>query len=58
MSAGYKIFPALEYQFFYGVNYSTGERGQELQGFITGTGGNADGKGLANTGMHSCSHKQ
>ena len=35
--------------FFYGVNYSTGNRGQELQGFITGTGGNADGKGIGNT---------
>ncbi len=50
MSAGYKIIPELEYLFFYGVNYSTGNRGQELQGFITGTGGNADGKGLANVG--------
>ena len=49
ISAGYKILPELEYMFFYGVNYSTGNRGQELQGFITGTGGNADGKGLANT---------
>ena len=50
MSAGYKILPELEYQFFYGMNYSTGTRGQELQGYIASTGGNADGKGLANTG--------
>ncbi|MFT4156192.1 SusC/RagA family TonB-linked outer membrane protein [Parafilimonas sp.] len=49
ISAGYKIFPSLEYMFFYGVNYSSGTRGQELQGYITGTGGNADGAGLANT---------
>ena len=50
ISAGYKILPELEYMFFYGVNYSTGNRSQELQGYITGTGGNADGKGLAQIG--------
>ncbi len=50
LSAGYKILPSLEYKFFYGVNYSSGNRKNELQGWITGTGGNADGKGLANVG--------
>ena len=49
ISAGYKITPDLEYMLFYGVNYSTGNRGQEIQGWISGTGGNADGKGIANT---------
>ena len=44
---GYKILPGLEYRMLYGVNYGTGNRGAELQGWITGTGGNADGKGEA-----------
>ena len=46
ISGGYKITPDLQYMLFYGVNYSTGNRGQEMLGFISGTGGNADGKGL------------
>ena len=47
-SAGYKILPNLEYKMLYGVNYGTGTRKQELQGWIAATGGNADGAGLAN----------
>ncbi len=50
ISAGYKITKDLEYMMFYGLNYSSGVRGQEIQGWISGTGGNADGKGLAQTG--------
>lgn len=50
ISAGYKILPSLEYQFFYGANYSKGNRGNELQGWITGTSSNSDGKGSANVG--------
>lgn len=50
MTASYKIIPSLEYKFLYGVNSSTGLRDLELQGWITGTGGNADGKGLAAVG--------
>ncbi|MBN8838006.1 MAG: SusC/RagA family TonB-linked outer membrane protein [Sphingobacteriia bacterium] len=49
-SAGYKIIPELEYKFSYGVNYSSGIRKNELQGWISGTGGNADGQGLATVG--------
>lgn len=47
-SAGYKILPNLEYKLLYGVNYGTGTRKTELQGWIKATGGNADGNGLAN----------
>jgi iron complex outermembrane receptor protein len=50
LSAGYKITPDLEYKFLYGANQSFGTRNMELQGWITGTGGNADGKGLAQVG--------
>lgn len=39
-TAGYKIFPFLEYKFLYGVNYSTGVRKSELPGWVSGTGGN------------------
>jgi iron complex outermembrane receptor protein len=46
-SAGYKILPFLEYRLLYGVNYGSGTRGAELQGWITNTGSNADGKGEA-----------
>ncbi len=47
-SAAYKITPELEYRILYGVNYGTGSRKTELQGWIAATGGVADGKGLAN----------
>jgi TonB-dependent starch-binding outer membrane protein SusC len=47
-SAGYKILPNLEYKLLYGVNYGSGTRKTELQGWIKATGGNADGNGLAN----------
>jgi iron complex outermembrane receptor protein len=46
-AAGYKITPWLEYKFLYGLNYGTGERKGELQGWIKGTGGIADGAGIA-----------
>jgi TonB-dependent starch-binding outer membrane protein SusC len=47
-SVGYKILPNLEYKMLYGVNYGTGSRKTELQGWIKATGGSADGAGLAN----------
>ncbi|MBO9682550.1 MAG: SusC/RagA family TonB-linked outer membrane protein [Flavisolibacter sp.] len=50
LTAGYKILPSLEYRLLYGANQSRGTRGLEIQGWITGTGGNADGKGLAAIG--------
>jgi len=50
ITGAYKITPELEYKILYGTNTSTGTRGMEIQGWITGTGGNADGKGLATTG--------
>ncbi len=46
-SLGYKITPELEYRMLYGINYSTGIRKAEIQGWIQGTGGNADGAGIA-----------
>ena len=49
-SGAWKIFDDLEYKLLYGANYGTGNRGAELQGWITGTGGNADGKGAAVVG--------
>jgi len=48
ISAAYKILPELEYKFLYGVNYGTGTRKQETQGWIVAAGGNASGKGEAN----------
>lgn len=45
-SAAYKILPWLEYRLLFGLNYGTGHRDSELQGWIKGTGGNADAKGL------------
>jgi TonB-linked SusC/RagA family outer membrane protein len=50
ITASYKITPDLEYKLLYGANESIGERYNELQGWITGTGGNADGKGQATVG--------
>jgi TonB-dependent starch-binding outer membrane protein SusC len=50
--ASYKITPELEYKLLYGVNYGIGTRKTELQGWIAATGGNADGKGLANVGSN------
>ena len=47
-AAAYKITPKLEYKLLYGVNYGTGTRKTELQGWIAATGGVADGNGLAN----------
>jgi TonB-dependent starch-binding outer membrane protein SusC len=44
-SAGYKITNDLEYRMLFGLNYSSGARWAEIQGWIKGTGGNADGKG-------------
>ncbi len=50
VSAAVKITDDLEYKFLYGANYGTGQRGAELQGWISGTGGNADGQGEAIVG--------
>jgi len=46
ISGAYKIIPDLEYKILYGANYGTGSRGAEIQGWISGTGSNADGKGV------------
>ncbi|OQP45794.1 SusC/RagA family TonB-linked outer membrane protein [Niastella populi] len=46
-NAAYKFTDWLEYRMLYGVNYGRGSRKAEIQGWIKGTGGNADGKGLA-----------
>ncbi|MCS3797900.1 SusC/RagA family TonB-linked outer membrane protein [Niastella sp. OAS944] len=47
VNAAYKFFDWLEYRFVYGLNYGTGNRKGEIQGWIKGTGGNADGAGAA-----------
>ncbi len=46
-SAGYKFTDWLEYKMLYGVNYSTGNRKAEIQGWIRSIGGNAQDKGEA-----------
>ena len=46
-SAAYKITPWLEYRLLFGLNYGNGERRSEIQGWIKGTGSNADAKGVA-----------
>lgn len=46
-SVGYKFTDWLEYKMLVGVNYSTGDRKAEIQGWIRRTGGDADGKGAA-----------
>ena len=38
LSAGYKITPDLEYKFLVGLNYGTGTRKQEVQGWLVGFG--------------------
>ncbi|AEW02269.1 hypothetical protein A4D02_31200 [Niastella koreensis] len=47
VNAAYKITDWLEYRLLYGLNYGTGNRKAEIQGWIKGTGGNADGAGAA-----------
>jgi iron complex outermembrane receptor protein len=47
VNASYKFTDWLEYQFKYGLNYGVGERKAEIQGWIKGTGGTADGAGAA-----------
>lgn len=42
----YKFTDWLEYRLLYGINYGAGNRRAEIQGWIKGTGGNADGKGI------------
>jgi TonB-linked SusC/RagA family outer membrane protein len=44
-SAAYKITPDLEYRMLFGVNYSTGGRKAELQGWIQALGAAAGGSG-------------
>lgn len=46
-TAAYKFTDWLEYRLLYGVNYSTGSRKAEVQGWIRAIGGNADDKGEA-----------
>lgn len=46
-TAAYKFTNWLEYRFLYGINYSTGNRKAEVQGWIRQIGGNADDKGEA-----------
>ena len=46
-AAGYKITNDLEYRMLFGLNYSSGIRKAELQGWIKATGGSADGQGAA-----------
>jgi iron complex outermembrane receptor protein len=46
-SAGYKFTDWLEYKLLYGINYSTGNRKAEIQGWIRSIGGNAQNKGEA-----------
>ena len=48
LGLSYKFLPELEYKFVYGVNYGTGQRKQETQGWIKATGGNAPNNGEAN----------
>ncbi|HRI20404.1 MAG TPA: SusC/RagA family TonB-linked outer membrane protein, partial [Panacibacter sp.] len=48
-SAGYKITPDLEYKLLYGVNYGTGLRKQELQGWIQSLGADAGGSANVST---------
>lgn len=47
LNAAYKFTDWLEYRLLYGLNYGRGDRKAEIQGWIKGTGGNADGKGVA-----------
>jgi iron complex outermembrane receptor protein len=46
-SVGYKFTDWLEYKMLYGVNYSTGGRKAEIQGWIRSIGGAAQNKGEA-----------
>ncbi len=46
-TAAYKITPWLEYRLLGGINYSSGNRDGEVQGWITGTGGADHGSGAA-----------
>lgn len=46
-TAGYKFTDWLEYRMMYGVNYSSGQRKAEVQGWIRSIGGNAQNKGEA-----------
>lgn len=46
-SVGYKITPDLEYRLLFGINYSTGVRKVELQGWIKALGAPTGGTGAA-----------
>jgi len=53
-AAGFKITPELEYKFLYGVNYGTGSRKQEMQGWIKALGAAAGGSAnVSNTQLLS-----
>ncbi len=45
----FKIAPGFTYNFLYGLNYGVATLDAQLQGLIAATGGNADGKGAAET---------
>jgi TonB-linked SusC/RagA family outer membrane protein len=48
-----KITKNLTYSFLYGINYATSQLDEQVQGYITGTGTNFDGKGGAEVGTAS-----
>lgn len=47
LNAAYKFTPWLTYRLLYGVNHGKGDRKAEIQGWIKGVGGNAQGQGEA-----------
>jgi TonB-linked SusC/RagA family outer membrane protein len=49
-TASLKITKNLTYSFLYGINYAISDLDEQVQGYISGTGGNFDGKGGAEVG--------
>jgi iron complex outermembrane receptor protein len=45
-----KLTNHLTYSFLYGINYAISELDEQIQGYISGTGGNFDGRGGAEVG--------
>ncbi|HUB62220.1 MAG TPA: carboxypeptidase-like regulatory domain-containing protein, partial [Puia sp.] len=45
-----KLTKNLTYSFLYGLNYAQSDLDEQIQGYISGTGGNFDGKGGAEVG--------
>ncbi|MFL5789203.1 MAG: SusC/RagA family TonB-linked outer membrane protein [Flavisolibacter sp.] len=62
VALGYKITPDLQYKLLYGINYGTGQRWQELQGWLIGNGSNggqaarADAELFSQTLTHTLSY--